>query len=347
MDENCDSKDFEKLQHIVAGHIFFQTLSAGIEFDLFSKLDKKEMNLSEICRELNIEEKPGKILILGLVAIEVLKKKGDHYCNSEMAKTYLSSQSPKNIINIIRWQHHINYKPMFHFHEALKQNTNVGLMEILGPGNNLYQRLTEHPHLEKIFQDAMREISIMANQHFVDAVDFSQVKHLIDVGGGNGSNIIKLAEKYPNMKASVFDSKSVCQKALVNIKAHGLEKRLSAIAGNIFEDELPENLDAIIFCHFFTIWDKESNLKLLKKAYNAIEPGGRVLIFNMMQNDEGDGPLNAAIGSPYFLTLATGLGMIYSWNDYLDIFKKAGFTKTDVCRLPHNHGVIIGHKPDI
>ena len=69
------------------------------------------------------------------------------------------------------------------------------------------------------------------------------------------------------------------------------------------------------------------------------------MIFNMMQNDEGTGPLSAAVGSPYFLTLATGEGMLYSWKEYEGLFREAGFLKVKRIVLPRDHGVITGIKP--
>ena len=69
------------------------------------------------------------------------------------------------------------------------------------------------------------------------------------------------------------------------------------------------------------------------------------MIFNMMQNDDRSGPLSAALGSPYFLTLATGKGMLYTWAEYTALFEQAGFVGVEQIQLPVDHGVIIGYKP--
>ena len=68
------------------------------------------------------------------------------------------------------------------------------------------------------------------------------------------------------------------------------------------------------------------------------------LIFNMMQKDDGTGPLSAAMGSPYFLTLATGEGMLYTWNEYETWMREAGFKTVKRQVLPRDHGAIIGWK---
>ena len=64
----------------------------------------------------------------------------------------------------------------------------------------------------------------------------------------------------------------------------------------------------------------------------------------MMQRNDEQGPLTAAIGSPYFLTLATGEGMLYTWNEYEAWMRDAGFAHVKKHALPKDHGVVIGTK---
>jgi precorrin-6B methylase 2 len=197
--------------------------------------------------------------------------------------------------------------------------------------------------LERIFQEAMEAISVQANAMLRDHVDFSHVRSLVDVGGGNGTNVIEIARKYPHLKASVFDSETVCRLARDNFHRSGLGDRLSAIEGNCFADEFPRGTDCLLFAHFFTIWSESENRGLLEKAYRALPAGGSVIVFNMMQADEETGPLSAALGSPYFLTLATGKGMLYTWGEYETWLREAGFRVTRKA-LPRDHGAIIGTK---
>ena len=84
---------------------------------------------------------------------------------------------------------------------------------------------------------------------------------------------------------------------------------------------------------------------MLKKCYDSLPSGGKVLIFNMMQRDNETGPLSAAVGSPYFLTLATGEGMLYSWSEYQRWMREAGFVDVKKQVLLRDHGVISGTKP--
>lgn len=338
-------RQLEKLYLVLGGHIFFQTLSAAVELDLFSLLARqRRMTRSEIAECLGLEEKPARILLLGCTALGLLKKRGASYSNSRLAERYLARGMRGNIIPIVEWQHHINYRAMHAFAASLKANRNVGLEEFEGHERTLYERLARRPELEAIFQSAMEMISAQANTILATHVDLSHVRCLVDVGGGNGTNIIALARRYPGLRAMVFDSPSVCRIARENIRAAALEERLGAVEGDCFRDPFPPGVDCLLFAHFFTIWSEEKNRMLLKKSFDALGPGGSVIIFNMMQSDDETGPLSAAMGSPYFLTIATGEGMLYTRREYETWMKEAGFAEVKTYTLPMDHGAVIGVK---
>jgi ubiquinone/menaquinone biosynthesis C-methylase UbiE len=335
----------EKMYLVLGGHIFFETLSAAVEFDLFGLLDKEgKLTREQIAQRLQLAAQPVRILLLGCVTLGLVRKSGSYYSNTFLSKQLLVRGSKKNIIDVVRWQHHINYQAMHCFEEAIRANANVGLRVFAGTEPTLYERLAHNPELETIFQDAMRSISVQANEMLAKNLDLSRTGHLVDVGGGAAANIMTLARKYPQLRATVFDSPTVCEIAKKRIQDAGMSDRLGAVPGNCFNDPFPADADCILFAHFFTIWSESRNRQLLRKCYDSLPSGGSVIIFNMMQRNSEDGPHSAAMGSPYFLTLATGEGMLYTWDEYIQWMRDAGFASVTRQVLPRDHGLIIGRK---
>lgn len=335
----------ERFWHILGGHIFFQTLVTAAEVGVFDLLFKEgALNQEKIAQKLKLDDKPVRIILLGLVSIKVLKKRGEKYSLNYLSRRYLVSSSPFNILAVLKWQKYINYKAMSHFTEAVKENTNVGLVEFEGTEGTLYERLEHTPPLNQIFQDAMQDISKQAAEYLSEYLDTSRSHYVVDVGGGNGTVLMSLAKENPALLGAVMDLPSVQSISMKNIQQQGFAKQVDFAPGNCFSDPFPVQADMILFCHFFTIWSEEKNLFLLKKCYEALPPGGKVVLFNMMQRDTEDGPLSAALGSPYFLTLATGEGMLYCWKDYEQWMRAAGFQKVKRVLLPVDHGIIIGEK---
>lgn len=335
----------ERLYLVFGGHIFFQTLRTAVRLGVFDLLAKDgPLTRQEIAKRLGIAEQPARIVVLGLTTTGLLRKRGDRYSNSRLAQELLVKDSPRKITAYVELQHRVMYKGLYWLEESVREYRNVGLKEFAGDEPTLYQRLARDPDTERVFQEAMQELSVQANEHMARFVDLSRVKHLVDVGGGDGTNIIALAQRWPHLRATVFDSPTVCEIARRNIAASGLADRLDAVPGECFADPFPKDADCLMFAHFFTIWGEQKDRELLRKCHASLPSGGKVMIFNMMQHDDETGPLSAAVGSPYFLGIATGLGMLHTWNEYETWMRDAGFTSVQRFRLLRDHGLIVGTK---
>lgn len=338
--------NFESLVLIAGGHTAFQLLWAGVELGLYNLLSiEPESSFDKIADALNLEHQPTRILLTGLTALGVIKKQGQHFSNANLTEQLLVSTKPGSAAPILGWQRYIVYEGLVDFVESLKKNENIGLQRFPGQGKTLYERLVNDPFKEKIFQDAMSALSHQANFYLLNFAAFDNIHHLVDAGGGDGTNGISLCKKYSELNVSIFDSESVCQIAKQHIEQEGLSKRLKTWPGNFLKDPFPEAIDAVLYSHILTIWSPETNVALLKRTHEALPKDGRVIIFNMMGNDDDNGPISTALGSPYFQAIATGDGMLYSWSDYEVWLKEAGFSMIQrYDQLPLNHGILVGTK---
>lgn len=340
-----DSLSFDELALIAGGHTAFQLLWAGVKLGVFDTLSKTpNLSRADIARAIGIDSQPARILLIGLVSLKLVLKHSDSYRNSHIVDKLLVSSSPDNLADVLGWQNYIVYPGEVDFVAALRQHTNVGLQRFPGEEDNLYARLAHDAKLEKVFHDAMSSLSRSANETLVREVDFGDIRHLVDAGGGDGTNAITLARANPHLQVTVFDAPTVCERALANFERSGLSDRLNIHPGNFFITDFPPGIDSILFAHMLTIWSPEKNTTLLKRAYEALPAGGQVFIFNMMGNDDETGPITAALGSPYFLCIATGEGMLYPVSDFERFLRDAGFTQTRRLSLPRDHIVLVGTK---
>ena len=72
-------------------------------------------------------------------------------------------------------------------------------------GQPLFEYIGTHPELAPVFDAGMTAIHGHETAAMLDAYDFSGIQVLADIGGGNGSLISAVLQRYPNLKGILFD----------------------------------------------------------------------------------------------------------------------------------------------
>ncbi|MES2217073.1 MAG: methyltransferase [Pseudomonadota bacterium] len=339
--------NLHSLTPILFGASAFQYLNAGCELGLFELLNTKgKLTKAEIAKKLNLQTRAIDILLLGTTSLKLTELKDEYYFNSNTLN-YLFQENIWDIFkDVVAFEQHIAYLAQFDLTESLRKNKNIGLQRVPGQGRDLYHRLAENPYLQEVFYKYMDSWTRLTNQYLFNHVDFSTVRSLLDVGGGTGINAIALAKENPALKATILEIASSAPVAIENIRRAGLSNRVGVHAGDMFAMDFPKGHDLILFSHQLVIWTPEENIILLKKAYDALTTGGKVVIFNSISNDDDSGPLMAALDSVYFAALPAEGGMIYPWKQYVDWLSQVGFKniKRSNCHAWTPHGVIQAYK---
>lgn len=339
--------DMLGLSNILFGHAAFQYLQASCELNLFEHVSKLTEATKEKIRDvMNLEERASDILLLGATSLGMLVKENGIYHNADVIKELMATDDWQRFKDTVAFEHYIVYEGQLDFTASLQKNTNVGLKRFPGEGCDLYHRLHQNPQLESIFYRYMRSWSELANKDLVANIDLSCTHKLLDAGGGDAVNALALAKHNPNLHVTVLDIEQSIHVTQRKINDSGLSNRVNALALDILHESFPVGYDCILFAHQLVIWTLEENTHMLRKAYDALPEGGRVIIFNSMSNDEGDGPLIAALDSVYFACLPAEGGMIYSWEQYERCLAEAGFKNAQRIIVPGwtPHGIIVAHK---
>ena len=69
----------------------------------------------------------------------------------------------------------------------------------------------------------------------LEAYDFSNIRKLVDVGGGYGSVVAAVLGDYPAMRGILYDMDHVVAGAQSVLAAAGVTERCEVVPGNFFE----------------------------------------------------------------------------------------------------------------
>lgn len=116
----------------------------------------------------------------------------------------------------------------------------------------------------------------------LDRLDLSGSAKVMDVGGNSGEFARQMCERHPSLTATVFDLPVVCELGRRHVSASPQAARVAFCEGDLRHDALPAGHDVVSFKSVLHDWPANEAAAFLGKAADALEPGGRVVIFERM-----------------------------------------------------------------
>ena len=159
---------------------------------------------------------------------------------------------------------------------------------------------------------------------------FADVRSLLDVGGGSAIFSLELARVWPALGATIFEIAPVCREADRYIGDAGLGSRVATHVGNMFTDGWPAGHDAHFLSNIFHDWSDATCQRLADAAFTALPSGGRILLHEMLMDDDQCGPWPVAAFS--LLMLLGTKGRQYSLPELKAMLQQAGFTDVAAMR---------------
>jgi hypothetical protein len=193
-------------------------------------------------------------------------------------------------------------------------------------GMPVFDWLAGHPAEAALFNDTMVGVHGMEPAAVAAAYDFSGFQTIADVGGSTGNMLSAILGQHAGPRGILFDMPHVVRDAPALIQQRGLTDRIRIEGGSFFES-VPAGADAYIFSHIIHDWNEEQCLAILGHCRRAMNPGGRLLLVEMVL-PSGDTPHPGKMLD--MVMLVTPGGQERTAAEYSALLDKAGFRLTRV-----------------
>ncbi len=181
------------------------------------------------------------------------------------------------------------------------------------------------------FIGAMHAVGKSLSQEIADFYDLSRFKQLLDIGGASGTYTIAFLNKNPGMKATIFDLRNVIGLAKKRIKDEGLGRRVKFVAGDFYNDALPEGADLALLSAIIHQNSPKQNLALFKKIHRALVRRGVLLIRDHIMDESRTNPPAGTVFAINML-VNTRSGDTYTFREVRDALEKAGLSSVRLLR---------------
>lgn len=321
--DSSDSPDPDDVLELFLGFWISRTVMAAVEMGVFEALEGKALDVAEAGAALGgLAERPARALLDTCVAVKLLDKADGRYTNSPLASRFLHAGSEYSVRNYVldeRWC----WGAWGRLEDALRADA-----QQLPPDEEGY-----HAFPAEFFYDFLHGHSLAMAERLAEAVDLSGVHRIMDVGGGSGAVSIALCRRFSHLEAVVVDQEPVAARALEHVERAGLSERIATCPANLFADPLPAGCDAAVLANLLHDFSPERCAEILGRVAAALGAGGRLVIMEIVPDDDRTGP-PLAVAFAAAMIVNTAGGDAHTAARYREWLAEAGFGDIREHRLP-------------
>jgi ubiquinone/menaquinone biosynthesis C-methylase UbiE/DNA-binding transcriptional ArsR family regulator len=324
--------------------------AAVAHFNVFSLLAESPRSIDQLADAIGLAPRAANVLFTALRAMRLIELREDLslYLTS-IAREHLDpsayfdisdyvglAASSSNVLNLVERLR--TNKPIGAESDDEDQSTNAGTAFIYKQGQPSAMdsaELARHFTLA-LCGRAKNVAPALAVKH-----PLSNIKTLLDIGGGTGIYSIAYLQRYPKLTAIVMDRPEVLKVAAEFAQQYGVADRLELSECDMFEDDLP-NTDAILLSNILHDWDIPECKQLINRCAKVLPAGGELMIHDVFLNDDHDGPLEIALYSTALFTLTEGRA--YSEAEYRSWLVDASLEPSPKVDTLVHCGVVAGRK---
>lgn len=314
-------------------------VTAISRLDFFNWLSRCPADLASICAGLQIAARPADVMVTLFTAMGLVRREENRYTLTDLAREFLTASSPWDL------------SPYF----ASLQERPIcqDILEVLRTGRPFgwankqdedeWAKAMEREDFATAFTAAMDSRGAYLAPAMARALDCAGHHRLLDIAGGSGIYACAVVADHPHMEAAVLEKPPVDRAARFAIAKYGLDARVSVIAADMFADPLPTGFDIHLYSNVLHDWDEQAAWSLLRKSFDALPPGGALVLHDAHLWSDKTGPLEVAEYSA--LLMLSSQGRCYSVGEMEHILESVGFTGVRHIPTVAHRSLIVADKP--
>jgi SAM-dependent methyltransferase len=316
-----------------------KTLLSAVELGLFTHLADGPLNAEMLRARMQLNQRSLRDFLDALVALGMLERKGDDYSNTPAGNVFLDRRKPTYLGGMLEMANARLYPFWGSLTEALRTGKPQNEAK---QGRDLFDELYTDPRRLEGFLKAMTGLSLGAAAALSEKFPWRDYKTFVDIGTAQGGLPVQIAHAHPHLTGFGFDLPMVRPHFDSYVAEHGLAGRLSFCGGDFFADALPA-ADVVVMGHILHDWGLDRKRTLIAKAYRALPPGGALIVYDPIIDNERRRNAFGLLMSLNML-IETREGFDFTAADCMGWMRDAGFAKTRLEHLVGPDSMIVGTK---
>lgn len=326
-----DISSQDRLLQMASGYWISQAIYVAAELRIADCLGDSALTATELAERSGAHAPSLYRLLRALASVGLFAEDGGHRFRGTALSDCLRSDAPHSQLPAVLMMVGQFYKAWGKLVENIRCGEPAFKLET---GMTFFDHLTANSAEAEIFDAAMTALNDRKTTAFLNAYDLSHIGILADIGGGNGSALLRILERYPALTGVLFDLPGVVERARAKIEEARLSNRCRIVGGNFFEQVTP-GADAYLLRHIIHNWDDEHAALVLRKIHQAMSAESKLLVIERII-PAGNEPSYSKFADLNMMVLHGGLER--TADEFERVFASGGFrlerivqTDTEVC----------------
>jgi hypothetical protein len=316
-----------------------RVLLSAAELGVFAALAERPLDREALRRRIGIAERGARDFFDALVAMGMLcRDDAGRYGNTPETDRYLDPRKPSYVGGQLSLIDARQTAPWSRLTEALR----TGEPQSGERGVANFDAYYSDPTVLENFVRGMTAGSLPAAQAIAARFPWGDYRTFVDIGTAEGCLPVVVAKTHPHLVGVGFDLPAVGPAFERYVREHGLSERLRFHGGDFFKDALPR-ADVLVMGRVLHNWDLPTKQMLLAKAHEALPPGGALVVYESLIDDERRTAVQGLLASLNMLVLSRG-GFDFSGADCIAWMVAAGFREPRVEPLAAGVSMVFGIK---
>jgi SAM-dependent methyltransferase len=321
----------EDILELMNGNIIAAVLGAAMELGVFWLLADRPLSAAELAQSLKIPLNRCQYWLQILGKLGLLQESGEGYAPSSTARDAILQ-----VQNQDTWAFQAREdRDLSVYVQDLAVNISKPMsawqVSNLTPAD-YYQQSEKDPLYSARFTRKLYEIHRSFAEQLANMLDLRGVNRLLDLGGGSGVVSLALLRKRDELTSVVVDVESVCQAGRVIASENKLERRVTYLAADFLQDDLPTGFDLVLLCDVGSFSEN-----LLRRIHDVLNLKGRLVIVDKFAPSKTGVPPSRLLSA--FLTSleSPAQSVDYITTEVVQTrLQQAGFRDVSATPVPHN-----------
>ncbi len=237
----------EDILELLNGHIISAALGTAMELGVFWLLTEKPLSAPNVAQSLNIPLNRCHHWLQLLCKLGLLEDSAEGYAPSIIAREAILNAQSQDTWAFQAREDRDSSLSVRDLALNIGKPMSTWQARNLTPSDKLQQE-QEDPSYVARFTRKLYEIHGSLAEQLANMLDLRGVKLLLDLGGGSGVVSFALLRKKHDLASVVVDVENVCQAGREIALENKLEKRITYLAADFLQNDLPTGFDMVMLC---------------------------------------------------------------------------------------------------